>query len=148
VKPDVDRLLEVAAAHLMVKTAPALGHGYEQSSAMALAAMLMTAREENDRGAARRVEENEALRSLFAEAESVVQDDPLRARLSGAAESRDDSLLLSDLDAGNARLRGLLIELHAHVEDLDSPPARRLEAAIWCELAASTERRKLALAPF
>ena len=48
-KPEVDRLLEVAAAHLMMKTAPALGGGYEQSNAMALGAMLMTAREENNR---------------------------------------------------------------------------------------------------
>ena len=104
-KPEVDRLLEVAAAHLMMKTAPALGSGYEQSSAVALGALLMTAREENDRGAARRVEENTALRSLFAEALGVVEDAELRARLSHAAGGRDESLRLEDLEKGNGILR-------------------------------------------
>jgi hypothetical protein len=148
VKPDVDRFLEVAAAHLLMKTAPALRDGYEQSSAMALAALLMSAREEHDRGAARRVEENAALRSLFAGAGSVVADTQLWSRLSEAARSRDESLLLSDLETANGVLRGLLIELHAHVEEMDSAEARSLEAKIWSELAESTERRKLSLGPF
>jgi len=148
VKPDVDRLLEVAAVHLMLKTAPSIGTGYEQASAMALGALLMSVREENDRAAARRVEENAALRSLFADAEAVVADSPLQTRLCEAARSRDESLLLSDLESANGVLRGLLIELHVYVEELDSAEARRVEAMIWSELAASTERRKRSLGPF
>ena len=59
----------------------------------------------------------------------------------------DASLRVPDLDAANLALRALLIELHAHVEELPGAEARRLEAAIWRELAASTERRKLSLSP-
>jgi hypothetical protein len=57
-------------------------------------------------------------------------------------------LLVPELEAGNRALRALLIELHAHVEGLESAEARRIEAAIWRELAASTQRRKLSLGPF
>ena len=147
-KPDVDRFLEVAAAHLMMKTAPALGTGYEQASAMGLGALLLAAREENDRAAARRVEENAALRALFGEAEGVVQNAQLRTRLSEAASSHEESLLVSELEAANGVLRALLIELHAHVEELEGPEASRIEVAIWHELTLSTERRKLSLGPF
>jgi hypothetical protein len=148
VKPDVDRFLEVAAAHLMMKTAPALSTGYEQATAMGMGALLLAVREENERAAARRVEENASLRALFDEAESVVQDESLRTRLAGAASGREESLLLSQLEVANGVLRALLIELPAHVEAIDGSDARGLVAAIWRELAASTERRKLSLGPF
>jgi hypothetical protein len=148
VKPDVDRFLEVAAAHLMMKVAPALGAGYEQANVMGLGALLMAVREENERAASRRVEENAALRALFGEAESVVRDSQLRTRLSAAASSREGSLLVSELEAANSTLRALLVELHAHVEELAGPDARDVEALIWRELALSTERRKLSLGPF
>ena len=69
-------------------------------------------------------------------------------RLEEAASSKDPSLKVSELERGNARLRGLLIELHAHVEALDSPQARQIDTAIWRELVASTERRRLMMGPF
>ena len=78
----------------------------------------------------------------------VVADPELSARLSQAAATGDASLLVSKLEIANGVLRGLLIELHAYVEELDSPEAKQIETAIWRELAASTERRKLSLGPF
>jgi len=146
-KPDVDRFLEVATVYLMGQLAPSISVTYEQSNVNVLAVMLMAVREEFDRAAARRIEENRALRRLFAEAAPVVNNRELRSRLMEAASGADAQLLVSDLERGNAMLRGLLIELHTHVESLDSPESRRVEAAIWCELAASTERRKLAMGP-
>jgi hypothetical protein len=110
--------------------------------------LLGIVREEWDRAAARRVQENAALRALFRDALPVVSDTDLRRKLAAAADSADASLLVSELDAGNDALRALLIELHAHVETLETPGARALEDAIWRELVASTERRKLSLAPF
>ncbi len=147
-KPDVDRFLEVAAAYLMMQVAPSLASAYQQSNATVLIAMLMAVREEFDRAAARRVEENRALRQLFTAAALVVRDAALRQRLEDATGVQDISLKVSDLDRSNARLRGLLIELHAHVEDLDTPQARQIEADIWDELVASTERRRLMMGPF
>jgi len=144
-KPDMTRFLEIASAHLMTKTAPGLGPGYEQSSLLALGAMLAAVRHEFERAAAWRVEENGALRRLFAEAAPAVQATDLGARLQEAADGEDSSLIVSDLERSNAALRGLLINLHAHIEELDSPEARLIEEKIWRELTASTERRTLPL---
>jgi hypothetical protein len=127
---------------------PALGSSYRQSEVGVLGMMLLAVREEFERAAARRAEENDELRRLFREAAPAVRDAGLRARLEAAAEGRDESLLVADLERGNAELRALLVELHAHAEELESPEARRIEAAVWRELAASTERRKLMMGPF
>jgi hypothetical protein len=148
VKPDVDRLLEVAAVELIGKIGPALPTRYEQSTTAALGALLLATREEFERGAARRIEENRILRGLFAESLTAVEDGDLRARLETAARGSDEDFTIGGLEAANAALRGLLVELHAHVETLDTPAAKRLDEAIWNELVASTERRKLSLSFF
>ncbi len=110
--------------------------------------MLIAVGEEFERAAARRSEENRALRALFAQAVPVVTEPGLSERLEGAAAGEETSLRISELEQANAELRGLLTELHAHVEELDSPAARQIERAIWQELVASTERRKLMMGPF
>ena len=147
-KPDVDRLLEVGAVALMTKMGPALPSSYEQSSAGALGVLLLAVREEFERGAARRAEENAAIRGLFERAEPVVADVALADRLRDAREAAPAALTISALEAENATLRGLLIELHAHVEQLEGAEADALVEAIWSELVRSTERRKLAMAVF
>ena len=106
-------------------------------------------REEWDRAAARRVEENAALRALFARRGGVVAD--TGSASAGSTQPRragDASLLCRELERANDALRALLIELHAHVEEQRGPGARALDDAIWRELVASTERRRLSLAPF
>jgi len=148
VKPEVSRFLEVASAHLLLQSAPAISDGYEQSSVQTLAILLGVTREEVERAAARRVEENRALRTLFGEAVGLVSEEDLRGRLCEAAEGHDESLLVSELEKGNAALRELLIALHTHVETLEGDDARAFESAIWRELVRSTERRRLSLAPF
>lgn len=70
------------------------------------------------------------------------------ATLTEAAEGQDGSLMLADIDLENRRLRALLLRLHVRVEDLSTEAARRVEAAIWSELRASTERRKSVLGNF
>ena len=75
-------------------------------------------------------------------------DSDLAARLAEAAAGEEGSLLISDLDRSNQTLRALLIRLHEHVEKLTGAAARRVEAAIWAELRASTERRRSMLGNF
>ena len=147
-KPGVDKVLEVLAGSLMIEVAPHVSPSYRQSSVGVSAILLTMIREEWDRAASRRAEENAALRALFRGAAPVVTDTELRRRLEAAAACADPSLRISELDAANDALRALLIELHAHVEELASPEAERIDAAIWRELVTSTERRKFALAPF
>jgi hypothetical protein len=148
VKPDVSRVLEVAAISLMADVAPNVTPSYRQASVFATAILLTSLREEFDRAAARRIEENRALRGLFADARDAVADAALRGRLDDAARAETASFLVSELENENAALRQLLIELHAHVERLSTPAARRVEDAIWRELSASTVRRKLSLGAF
>ncbi len=147
-KPDGDQLLRVLGATLMGEIAPQVDGDYPQRSLMMSGMLLAAAAEEWDRAAARRVEENAALRALFAEAAPHVADAGLRSRLEDAAGAGETGLQVAELEAANAELRALLIELHAHVEALETPEARRVEAAIWRELRASTERRKLSISPF
>lgn len=147
-KPDIDRFLDVAAAYLMMELAPTLGSSYAQSNVGILGMMLAAVREEFGRAAARRIEENRALRHLFAEAAPRVKDDALRQRLLDAAQSDDADFTVSALERSNAALRQTLIDLHTHAEGLDTPEARGIEAAVWRELAASTERRRLMMGPF
>lgn len=147
-RPTVDRALEVCAIALMGDVAPNVAPSYRQAAVMSAAVLLSSVREELDRIAERRIEENAALRGIFASAASVATEPALAARLAEAASGRDRGYRISQLDADNDALRALLVDLHAHVESLDSDAARALEARIWRELAASTERRRLSLGAF
>lgn len=147
-KPDPQRVLEQTAQRLATDVLAAVQPRYLQAGVGMLAGLLGAVREEFDRAAARRVEENAALRALFARGAWVVTDAVLAARLREAAATRDASLRVPDLEAGNQALRGLLIALHAHLETLATPAAREVEETIWRELAASTERRRLSLGAF
>lgn len=147
-KPDPTRFLEVVTGHLLLRTAAALGPGYEQSSLGVIAFALPAVAEEFERAAARRVDENRELRRIFGDATGVVTSGALREKLADAAWGEDESLHVSDLERSNSVLRALLIELHAHLEELDSESSRRLEGEIWRELVASTERRRLSIGLF
>lgn len=148
-KPDVDRTLQLLAQSLLLELGPALPSDYVQKNAMLAALLLASAAEEWDRAAERRAEENRALRAIFRDAAGRdVERADLRARLETAARGSDASLRVSDLERANGELRALLVELHAHVEELATRDAREIEASIWEELRRSTERRRLAMQPF
>jgi hypothetical protein len=147
-KPDVDVTLQIIADSLITEIAPKISDDYIQRNTMITGMLLQSAAEEWDRAAARRVEENRTLRRLFAEVAPEIGDPELRKRLEAASGEEEESLRISDLNTSNDGLRTLLIQLHAHLEEIDTETARRIEAAIWQELRVSTERRALSLAPF
>jgi hypothetical protein len=144
---DLIRLLQTMGGSLMSGTTLSLREDYQQKTGLVLGVLLMIASEEGDRLVDRLVEENAALRDLFARARTVVEDRPLAERLEEAAAREDGSLRVSSLQPENHRLRALLVDLHASVEEDPSEAARSLEDAIWAELARSSQRRTLALAP-
>jgi hypothetical protein len=146
--PDVDKVLSHLAATLLMEVAPLIPVDYAQKNTQLAAMLLAASVEEWDRAVERRVEENRALRSLFRAALPVVIDRGLGRRLEAAVEEPELPLRVSAQGSENDRLRSLLIDLQAHVEDLDSPQARALEDAIWAELRLSTERRRLTISPF
>lgn len=114
-------------AGLMIRSAmPGVAEAERASDLGLSAALLGLAAEMWDRQAQILVDENRAVRALLGET------------------GEDADLRLSALHAENDRLRAALIEAHAAAEAAGD--AAR-EAAIWVELVASTERRRLSTAP-
>jgi hypothetical protein len=112
------RLAQIAARN----AAPGVPDGERASDLGIAATLLNVVAEVWDGAAARLVEENRALRALLAEARA------------------DDDLRISALTAENRRLRARLIAAQVAAEQAGDT-AR--QDAIWAELVASTERRKL-----
>jgi hypothetical protein len=122
--PDVPSVLH-ELAQLLVRNAQPGVPDAERTNALTLSSMLLSLAAEVWDGAAEKlVQENRALAAL----------------LPDTADESD--LRLSVLGAENARLRALLIAAHIAAETAGDT-AR--EDAIWAELVASTERRKLSV---
>ena len=136
----LETLLHGVAATLRDRSAPAIEDSFA-IEASRLAAMLITiSANAVDDAAAARVWENAALRALFADAQPAFGGD-LARRLGEAALSADPGLKISELDRENARLRTILVELHAAVENADNDQACKLDARIWRLLRETEERR-------
>jgi hypothetical protein len=124
--PPVPPVLFELAGLMARNAAPGVADGERASDLGLSAAILAVAGEMWDRQAHILVEENRAVRALL-----------------GVA-GEDADLHISALQAENDRLRAALIEAHAAAEAAGE--AARQDA-IWAELVASTERRKLSTAP-
>ena len=106
--------------------------------------VLNMAAKEYDRGADIRFAENGDMRALFGALAPEVDDAALKAKLAAAAASKDPSLRISDLNAGNYALRRLLTEVQIYAEDHG---ARDAERRIWAVLKAMAARRLVPLGP-
>lgn len=147
-KPDENLVLADFAARFATVIAPQVQPAYLASAIGMSAGILGMIAEDWDRAASRRVEENRAIRGLFARAAGLTLEPELASRLAALGQSNDDDLRLSALEAGNEALRAALIELHAAVEIMDGGPAKALNDSIWAELSASTLRRKMSAGSF
>ncbi|WP_221793021.1 hypothetical protein [Aquisediminimonas sediminicola] len=117
--------------------------GFEANNVAMSAAMIGMMAEHWDKAASDLVAENTSLLQILALGAASgfgPYDGPFDNPLA--------DLRVHALSALNARLRQALITLHAAVEDADSPVARQIEAHIWAELRASTERRKISAGNF
>jgi hypothetical protein len=141
-RPEVDATLIAVVERLMAEVQPALPTSYGQSNVAMMVMLLAASAEQWDNAAAWRAEENASIRRLFRTAAPLV-DPVLADRLRAAANAPDPGLRISALNAENDALRALLIELHAAVEEMDGADARRIERAIWDELAEGCRRRQL-----
>jgi hypothetical protein len=147
-RPRVEIVFQTVALDLIERVIPAIGPSYHQGTVGMIANLLAIVSEEWDRAASRRIEENDRLRELFRQAAPAVNDPVLRSRIFQLAKTGDRDFRISALENNNCALRAALIELHAHVESQTSAEARKVEDAIWDELAKSTERRRLLSAQF
>jgi hypothetical protein len=147
-RPAVEIVFQTMAIDLLARVVPAISPAYHQGTVGMVASILSIAADEWDRAASRRIEENQSLRGLFRTAAPVVDDPALRSRIRKLAVTIDDDYRVSALEQSNCALRAALIDLHARIESQAGPKARKIEALIWKELLASTERRRLSSAQF
>jgi hypothetical protein len=88
------------------------------------------------------VVDKEARQVFLAGAAGVVSDAGLAERARAAAtDSTPPDLRVSTLQGINDRLRAILVEVHAAIEDTPGEEARAMEERIWDELRDSTRRR-------
>jgi hypothetical protein len=139
-KPGIAQIALGAANTLAAGVAPHLASPYAVGHAGTVAMLLIFMAQEAERAAETLAGENAALRALFAEAAPKLEW--LRERLADASAGREESLHVSILEAENARLRTLLIELHAAAEAAD---LHDVEAQIWRVLKKSADDRSLVL---
>ena len=132
--PSVPAVLADLAGKVAAGAAPDM-NPVDRAGALGLSAVLMGLAAEAWDGAAHNlIMENRAIRALLAKGAAYAPP---------PAEAREDDFRLSALAAENRRLRAALIGLHAAVEGRDAA----LEDAVWAELRASTERRRIQNSP-
>lgn len=141
-KPDAGRVLNGVAVSLMTKVAPEVRTPFGQQLAGLSAVLLRVVATEFDRMADRLSVENAGVAAILADAAGVVSDASLAERARAAAEeSTPADLRVSTLQGINDRLRAILVEMHAAIEDTPGEEARAMEERIWEELRESTRRR-------
>lgn len=145
--PKVPEVLAEMAA-LLVRNADPTVPAADRANALGLgAAVLGLAAEVVDGAAHQLVLDNRATRAVLGKGAQVFDGAPLGARLAELARGTDEDFRISALQAANDTLRRALIELHVAVEQAEGPQARALETAIWEELVACSDRRKLMGSP-
>jgi hypothetical protein len=112
---------------------------YDRSNAVGVGMLLGQLRNQLEGAAGFLVEENAALRELFAGIGPKLSEAGLRERLETAAGLPDPGLRVGPLREQNEALRGLLVELQAHAEEVGHIG---IEQQIWDELAESVRRRE------
>ena len=141
-RPPCDHILRTLATVLATKYLPTFESDHARAEISLTALTMGVVSEEIERGTHRRIEENNELRRIFKQAMPVVQDENLKKRLMDASEKKEVDFHTSALDQLNCELLAVLIDLHAHVEDLDSEDGRNLNKLIWEEVEKQVKRRE------
>jgi hypothetical protein len=131
--PSVQEVMRGCAAALAQPPSVDAGPDYLASRVGMISMLANLAAQEADHAAAAAVAENADIRALSASA--TAYDGALGGRLGAAAREVDGDLSLTALDAANARLRRLLIELHERVEDAGDAGLDRAILALYVRMA-------------
>ncbi len=144
-RPQADQILRTIATTLITQYLPGIEKENEKTELGLSALLMMVVSEEFDRAAHRRIEENNALRRIFAESLPAIKDDDLKRRVREASEKAEDDYHMSVLDKLNCELQEVFIELHTHIEAIEGEGARHINEAIWTELENWTKRREFTI---
>jgi hypothetical protein len=138
--PSVREVLLGCATALATPAADHDGAAYAAGRVGLASSLIVMAAFEAEKAAGAAITENADIRRLFAAAEAY--DAALGGRLARAARETDADLSLPALDAANAALRRLLIELHQAVESADDVAMDRRILELYARMA---EGRRMAL---
>lgn len=142
-RPDAPRVMMGVAAGIF-ELVPETRTPFGQAKAGMAGMLVMVMAQEADRLAYRLDLENHVVAEILKEAAPLLPAD-LRARALEAAAAVPADIRVSTLQSLNDRLRGLLIEVHAVVEESIDPEAPAMNVRIWDELRESTRRRHVEL---
>lgn len=142
-KPDVPVVMNQFFGKMLLELGPALEGTYAAGSASVMGLMMFMAGEEYERGAQVRVEDIAELRDIFGEAAGLITDATLKQKLGEAAQGREASLRISELDLAHGQLADTLIELQSFLETTQADWAAALEERIYVHLARSAEARRM-----
>jgi len=132
----------------LIKPPPADSAGEFMAGKIAVTGMIsLLAAQEAERGAAVRVAENRAMRTLFAEAAEGRWAPGETIRLRDLARGEDLTITITGLDRGNAELRNALIALQAAVEDAPGAASLARQKRIARLLREAADARRLDLPP-
>jgi len=138
--PSVTEVMRGCAMALTQPPSPDAGPEFFASRVGMISMLANLAAQEVEHAAAAALAENADIRALFASASAY--DAALGGRLGTAAQETDTDFSLTALDAANARLRRLLIELHERVEGDGDVALDRAILALYVRMA---EGRRLQL---
>ena len=133
--PTVRDVLQGCVVALSRPVPQEAGPEYAASRTGIVSMLTMMAAEEADQCAGAAIRENADIRAVFADA-ARRYDRSLTGRLAAAASEADEDLGVPALDAANARLRGLLIELHQAVEAAADAETDRKILGLYVRMAA------------
>ncbi len=136
----IDNALHGVGELLRDRISPEIGDPFAAQMARLSCLLLRICANGVDDAAELRVNENVAIRAILGDAAAMVPT-TLAVVLEEAAKSSDPGLKISVLDTENDRLRRLLVQAHAALEDDGSPSARTLDRRIWTFLDAAEAAR-------
>ena len=125
-----ETVLDGVATALRDQVSPQLADDFLRDAARMAQSLIAIVARGMDDAVVIRVEENARIRELLGQGAALVEGE-FAQRLREAAASQDPSLRISQLDGETARLRLLLVELHAWAEVQDAQGPRALSADIW-----------------
>jgi hypothetical protein len=126
----IDNALHGIAELLRDRISPEIGDPFAAQMARLSCMLLTICANGVDDAVEIRVEENAAIRALLGDAAELVEASP-STRLAQAAISVDPGLKIGVLDRENHRLRTLLVEAQANLEDRHGADARAMDQRIW-----------------
>ncbi len=139
--PNADKALRLVNRRMMSTLLPDLSSTFVQSDGMLLGMLIENLATELATGIERRLQDIEAVKSLFREAMQQVKEEGLDDAMSQCLHQQPASMSLADVNQVHDQLHRVLIDLHAHTE---AAGLDELNGAIWRYLEDHAVRHQLA----